>query len=287
MGPEYAGRGEARRSLLLLWGRQPAPTRGPKPGLSVERIVRTAIGLADREGLDAVSMRRVADELGVGTMSIYTYVPAKAELFDLMVDAVFGEQAMELEAALSALGPRAGWRAGLEARARVDWALSERHPWLVHVASARAVLGPNETTVFELTLGIVDGLGLRGREMVAVIDLVATYVDGAARAAAEAGAAAAATGMDDNEWWLERAPLLEELMDAQRFPVVSKVGADGGFDVAPDAANYNLAFALEDFEFGLQRVLDGIEAFLASRTRGRRRATSRTSRRRPRRGAGA
>ena len=271
--PEFLGRGDARRSLDLLWGDQRPPARGPKPGLDVETVVRTAIELADAEGLAALSMRRVAERLGVGTMSLYTYVPAKAELLDLMFDTVFGEQAEAITSAIAADAPGPAsdaappaWRVGLEARALADWALYERHPWMLHVSGSRAGLGPNEMTVYDSSLRIVDGIGLTGREMVAVVDLVATYVSGVARIAIEAAQAPKATGITDTEWWLAREAILTEKMsDPTRFPTVSQVAADGGFDVAPDAADYNVAFAVDDFAFGLQRVLDGIEAFISAR----------------------
>ncbi len=126
MTTEYPGRGNPQRSLELLWGEPKVPSRGPKPGLDLARIVRTAIELADAEGLAALSMRRVAERLGVGAMSLYTYIPGKAELLDLMLDQVQGELLMEEL-------PGGDWRARLEARARQDWALYERHPWLLQI----------------------------------------------------------------------------------------------------------------------------------------------------------
>jgi AcrR family transcriptional regulator len=268
---EFLGRGDAKRTLSLLWGRRPPPTRGRKPGLTIEAIVRAGIELADDDGLGALSMRRVADRLGVGTMSLYTYVPTKAELLELMVDAVYGEHAELTGAATArpdASAPRDDLRARLEAMARANWDLHLRHPWMLGVSQARSVLGPNEMALFEAALREVDGLGLTGREMVAIVDTISIFVRGAVRAAAEAREAPAATGQSDDEWWGEREPLLEEYdaFDAERFPTVMKVGADGGFDVGPDAVEYVLQFALDDFAFGLQRLLDGIEAFVASRT---------------------
>jgi AcrR family transcriptional regulator len=88
---EYSGSGDPKRTMALLWGIGKKPTRGPKPGLSVGRIVSAAVEVADAEGLGALSMRRVADRLGIGTMSLYTYVPGKAELIDVMLDTVLGE----------------------------------------------------------------------------------------------------------------------------------------------------------------------------------------------------
>ena len=85
---EHSGSGDVSRSLELLWGLGERPSRGPKPGLTLDRIVTAAVAVADAEGLGALSMRRVATDLGVGTMSLYRYVPGKAELLDLMLDKV-------------------------------------------------------------------------------------------------------------------------------------------------------------------------------------------------------
>ena len=272
MAPEYTGRGDPRRSLDLLWGGGQRPTRGPRPGLAVESIVQAAIALADEDGIAGLSMRRVAERLGVGTMSLYTYVPSKAELLDVMVDTVYGEQVAALRAATTGgsddpLAPLAvDWRAGLRARASADWDLYHRHPWILQLAHARSVLGPNELRAYDATLRFVDGLGLTGREMVAVVDLVAMYVGGAARVAVDAARAQAATGVSDTEWWYAREQILAEKMgDGSDFPTVTRVSAAGGFDVAADVVDYNLAFAIDDFAFGLERVLDGIERFIAAR----------------------
>ena len=83
------------RGLVLLWGRRERPTRGPKPALDIERIVRAGVEVADAEGLEALSMRKVAGRLGVGTMSLYRYVPSKQELLDLMFDATLAERARQ------------------------------------------------------------------------------------------------------------------------------------------------------------------------------------------------
>jgi AcrR family transcriptional regulator len=273
---EYLGRGDAKRTLGLLWGPRPSGARGRRPGIGQEAIVRAGIEIADREGLPALSMRRIADHLGVGTMSLYTYVPKKAELIDLMVDAVYGEEVARPargEAAPGTEDRRGGLRTRLDAMARGNWDLHLRHRWLLGVSPARSVLGPNEMTLFERALAEVDGLDLSGRDMVAIVDLIATYTRAACRAAAEAMDAPRATGKSDNEWWGEREPLLTayDAFDPQRFPVINRVSADGGFDVAPDGAEYVVQFALDDFEFGLARLLDGIEAYVDGRpTEGRR-----------------
>src|SRR6266540_1253229 len=107
----YSGSGDPARSIALLWRTRERPTRGGRSGLSVERIVRAAIEIADAEGLAALSMRRVAERLGAGTMSLYTHVPGKAELLDVMLDTVYGERAMPEDVP-------GGWRGRLKLIAR-------------------------------------------------------------------------------------------------------------------------------------------------------------------------
>jgi AcrR family transcriptional regulator len=259
MTTEYSGRGDPARSLELLWGAEKQPTRGPKPGLSVQRIVQTAIQVADAEGLPALSMRRVATELGVGTMSLYTYVPGKAELLDVMLDTVLGEVA-------GPDGEAGGWRQRLEAYARAQWAHYHRHPWVLQVSGARALLGPNETAVFESALDAVAGIGLDGREMIQVVALVGEYVRGAAQRAVEAAQAAQRTGVTDDQWWEDREPILDQYFDAGRYPTLVRLEQEGAFEQPEGGLDYNVQNAVDSFEFGLPRVLDGIEAFIRRRS---------------------
>lgn len=240
--------------MELLWGIEKRPTRGPKPGLSVRRIVGAAISIADEEGLEALSMRRVADRLGVGAMSLYTYVPGKAELIDVMLDTVLGEMGGSNEAA-------GGWREGLEEVARENWALLRRHPWILQVAAtSRPPLGPNVISKYDRELRVLEGIGLTDVEMDSVLTLILEYVQGAARDAVGASQAERRTGMTDYEWWSANAPLLDEVFDAERYPTASRVGTAA-------AAAYGGAYDPEHaFEFGLQRVLDGIGAFVQTRS---------------------
>jgi AcrR family transcriptional regulator len=256
---EYSGRGDPERSLALLWGTQPKPTRGPKPGLSVERIVRTAIEVADAEGLAALSMRRVASALGVGTMSLYTYVPGKAELLDVMLDTVLGE-IVDAEHAAD------GWRARLERLARDYWEHYRRHPWALQLSPARPLLGPNETALFDYALHAVSAIGLDASEMILVVSLIGGYVRGAAQGAVDAAHAAQRTGLTDDQWWAEREPILDKYFDPDRYPTATSVQQSGGFDPTGGGLDYLLQHAVDSFEFGLQRVLDGIEAFIEERS---------------------
>lgn len=248
---KYSGSGDPKRTLELLWGAGVRPARGPKARLSVGEITGAAVRLADAEGLGALSMRRVADALGVGAMSLYTYVPGKAELLDLMVDLVSGETGRPAAAG--------DWRARLEHLARENFALYRRHPWLLQVATTRPGLGPNRVEKYECELRAVDGIGLTDVEMDSVVTLVLGFVHSAARGAVEAEEAQRRTGMTDLEWWQAYEPVLDSLIDAERFPVSSRVGMAAG-------EAHNAAYAPEHaFEFGLARVLDGIAVLVEGR----------------------
>lgn len=260
-GTEYPGRGDPRRTLELLWRKTAAPSRGPKPALSVDEIVAAAISVADRDGLVGLTMRRVADELGKSAMSLYTYVPGKAELIDLMVDTVIGELP-------TSYPTDKGWRAALEQSARDGWEHHRRHPWTLQIAGARAALGPNEFAWYEAMLAIVDGIGLSGLDMSRVVNVVAGYVRGAAKAVADAVEAERVTGITDDEWWTARLPVLEQLVAEHpgSTPVADRLAAEGVFEQRqrqPDDTTPYMAYeAIDTFEFGLQRLLDGIAAHI-------------------------
>lgn len=264
---EYLGRGDARRSMALLWGTFEPPTRGPKQGLSVGAIVTAAIEVADADGIDALSMRKVGERLGKSAMSLYTYVPSKAELIDLMVDTVLDE--------LPTSYPRDdGWRAAAEASARAGWELYERHPWVLQIAGTRASLGPHELASHEAQLAIYLDIGLHAFEVTRVVGAVASYVRGSAKAVADARAAEQATGMSDDEWWTTRSALLEEMAGfdwSETMPATSRLAEDHVFEQPhrepDDATPYMEREALDDFAFGLARLLDGVEALIERRRR--------------------
>ncbi|GGM56521.1 TetR/AcrR family transcriptional regulator [Dactylosporangium sucinum] len=248
---EYSGSGDPRRSIELLWGTGPAPKRGPKPKFTVAGIVAVAVTLADTEGLAALSMRRVAEQLGVSAMSLYTYVPSKAELLDVMVDTVSAEAVPPAFAA-------EGWRDRLQEVARNNWELYRRHPWLLQVATTRPVLGPNVIAKYDFELRAFDAAGLSDVHTDMLLSLVLNYVAGAARAVVQADQAEARTGMTEEEWWGRYAPLLGEVLDPQRWPTAARVGQAAGEE-------YGAGDPLRAYEFGLERVLDGIAALIAGR----------------------
>lgn len=247
MSTEFTGRGDPKRTMELLWGLQEPGRRGPKPRFTVDDIASAAIAVADAEGIEALSMRRVAQALGVSTMALYTYVPSKEELIDVMLDRVLGESRPPAEG---------GWRDRLEHVAREDWDRGHRHPWVLQVGAHRPPLGPNLLTRFETVLSVLEGLGLSDLEMDAVAGLLHSYVQGAVRQAVQARQVALRTGMSDEQWWLLHEPWIERVLDRERFPLASRVGQAVG-----EAFN-QVTDPVANFEFGLKRVLDGIEVFV-------------------------
>jgi len=259
---EYSGGGDPTLSMQLLWGTREPPTRGPKRGLDLARIVAAAIEVADAQGLTALSMRKVAEELGVGTMSLYRYVPGKAELLDLMLDAAYAEM-LRIDSEASITSPASGsdepWRAALAQVAHRYRAMYLRHPWILQFAVSRPPLGPNVMDAYDRDLRAVEAAGLTDLEMDAVISLVSGFVQSAARGAVDVTLAEQRTGLTDRQWWEAHAPLLEKVFDPERYPVAARVGQAAG---EANQAAYNPQHA---FDFGLARLLDGIAALINGR----------------------
>ncbi|MFC8566557.1 TetR/AcrR family transcriptional regulator [Streptomyces sp. NPDC057245] len=246
-GTETSGSGDIGRTLELLWDTGRRPSRGPKPGLTLERIVEAAVEVADREGLGAVSMRRVATELGTGAMSLYRYVPGKGELIDLMLDRV--QRPSEDPADLG----DGDWRSALHALGHATLALYRRHTWLLGVNQSRPVLGPSALDGMEKVLARIRAMGLSDPELVSVVVMIDGYVVGAARTQVYEQEAERGSGLTDAQFWAAQEPVLMEAMNSGRYPVLSSLAED------------SFSPRFDHFEFGLQRILDGLEVLVAER----------------------
>lgn len=259
----FAAQGDARRSMALLWrAAASADVRsgpGPKPGLSVDMIVDAAIAVADADGMAGLSMRVVGARFGRTAMALYTYVPNKSELVDLMYDRALAELPTDY--------PRvAGWRAAVTAWAEDHWAFYLRHPWMLRVSAARPVLGPHEFAVVETVTGILHGTGLGATVLRCLVGTLTSFVRGVVRTAAESRQAPAATGVSDEEWWFARSALLGEVAPdfAERFPMVARLEREGAFRLEDETTPYLEQQAKEVFRAGLTVLLDGIEATMTS-----------------------
>jgi len=241
--------------VAAAWGVRGRPHKGPKPGLSLDRIVAAAVHVADTEGLAAVSMSRVATELGAAPMSLYRYVAAKGELLALMVDAAYGPPQAGPPSAWPA--GDTSWRAGLS---RWAWAMREKiqqHPWVLGIPISGLPTLPNEVAWFEDGLRALAGTGLEEDEKGSCILLVTGYVRNSASIDADIAAAVLASGKAPDEWMSSYARTMAQLADPQRFPALTKFIAAGVFDRADPPDN--------EFTFGLARILDGLAALIHPR----------------------
>ena len=239
-------------SVLELWKNEWREAARSRQGLSREAIVAAAVDIADREGLAGVSMARIAKEVGYSTMAIYRHVPGKAELLELMVDAGIG-------APSDAVGPERGWRAGLEQAAHEIAAVYRRRPWLFDIPITGPPLSPNNIRWMEAGLSALKETSLTAPDRFAVFFLMTSFVRGTQRFFAEVTRPG-----DDNPTLsnaaegLSYGTLLTRLMPPGQFPEVEKMIAAGVLDAEDENEE-------DEFEFALQRVLDGVAVFIAAR----------------------
>jgi len=232
--------------VALLWGRRAAPRRGPRPTLGVDDIVRAAMAVADADGLAAVSMAKVAAELGNSTMALYRHVRSKDELLVLM-----GDAAIAAPPDLSGLG----WREGL-----TTWALSiletlREHPWYAQLPVTGPPIGPNNLAWFDRALGALGDTPLADVEKIGVVQNLITFVHGEVRLGRELQRS---YDQDPERFGPTYGAVLAELVDPVRFPALSRVVAGGVFS-GPEMVDQDLG---EDFRFGLSLYLDGVEAYM-------------------------
>jgi AcrR family transcriptional regulator len=242
--------------LDLLWGRRERGKRGPRPGLSADAIVGAAIRVADADGLEAVSMARVAAELGFTTMSLYRHVASKDELLQLMWDAsAIGTETLVLEGD--------GWREKLRMWAVIQRDMLDRHPWVTHMPMAAPPLAPNSMHFVERGLGAFAGTGLPDADRMRVLGLISSFTLSEARMADDAARAAkkameAGQPLDPMAMRSYEA-LLRELVDEQAFPRLYRMA----WSADPAEPKDERA----EFLTGLDLILDGVQV-LIDRVRG-------------------
>jgi AcrR family transcriptional regulator len=253
---EPAGRSAALPPVIdLLWGRRERGKRGPRPGLSADAIVEAAIRVADTEGLEAISMARVAAELGFTTMSLYRYVASKDELLQLMFNAsALGAESLVLEGD--------DWRSRLRSWAVIQREMLDRHPWITQMPMPAPPLAPNSLHFVERALEAMDGSGLTDSEKLRSIGLLSSYTLSEARFAndaARAAAAAAKAAADSGSGEAPAPPLtyeamLRALVDEQTFPHLYRIAW------SPPPADPSSE--REEFLAGVDLILDGVQALI-------------------------
>ena len=242
--------------LPLLWRHvvavaEPAPRRGPRQKLSLDQVLDVAIELADTEGLGALSMRELAKRLGIAAMSLYTYVANRNDLVVLMVDHVLGRRALPpMEGSL---------RERLRLVAEVQLADGREHPWLLDVTGVRPWLGPCVADRYEWMLSAVEGVGLDDVEMDQTVTLVVGFAANVARSEHAVTMAERESGVTDLEWWEANSGPLGEFTAHRDYPLAGRVGQAAGeaYQAGTDPGR--------ELAFGLERILDGVEAYVRGR----------------------
>jgi len=247
--PAEWGTPEGRAMIELLWNPPDPPARGPRQRLSVDKVVEAAMALAAAEGVDRLSMRTLASKLGVGAMSLYTYVPGREELFELMVDRAWASR----EKPDTALP----WRAQVEFHAHQAWDMYARSPWLIHANLWRMPLGPHVLDIQEDLYRAVRLTGLSPYDVPRVAGLVESHVFGVARGRITDTSLSASTGVSADDYWESRVSFWGTYYSAERFPTMTWIWENGGFDQVVG----------NELTFGLDRLLDGVE-LLVNRSQG-------------------
>jgi AcrR family transcriptional regulator len=236
-------------NLAAAWGLRERPGRGPKPGLTLDRIVQAGIRVAAADGIGAVSMSRVAAEAGASTMALYRYVRAKDELLELMMDAAIGDP--------PEFDHTAGWRGVLTAWAKACRDLYLAQPWTLRVPVSGPPATPHQLTWLDAGLAALAGTGLPEEHKLSVILLLSGYVRSEATVAADMLAAVQAVDSSLDEAISAYGKLLKLLVEPARFPALGRVIEAGVFDQADDP--------YDEFAFGLERILDGVGLLIAQR----------------------
>jgi len=223
----------------VLWAPR-AKTRGPKPAHAREDVLAAAIGIADREGLSAVSMQRVAEEMGFTKMAVYRYLPGRPELVAAMTDRALGPP--------PAIPAGADWRRGLEAWALAAYAMFQSHPWGLEATTGARVIGPNEAAWTEAGLACLRETPLGGAERLDVLAVITGHLRSMAQQAAGTGSGASRGGVHE-------AVLAAGLVGREaQFPEFARAVAETALSGGAD----------NGLGFGLACIFDGVAARLAA-----------------------
>lgn len=237
---------ELRRRSELLWDDRSPSSRGPKASFTPGEVVQAAVALADRDGLAAVTMQAVSAELGYTTMAIYRYFPNKDSLYDAIVDAGLGLPPAPGD-------PDTPWRDDV-----VRWAHAKRdmmcaRPWVAELPFVAAPHGPNWLAWLEALAAPLARTGLNGPDLGQMISVI----DGYTRGASDTSISLArwrARGISEQAWAAAVGADLGRAIGDPRFPAFAAI--------LTSPSDGNARSMTESFDFGLQRVLDGVELYV-------------------------
>lgn len=221
----------------LLWNLREGPTRGPRPRVTLKEIAQEAVAVVDAEGLDALTMQRVAAGFGLTKMALYRHVASRDQLVAMMIEEAVGDPPN--------LDDEPGtWRTKLETYARLLWTTWDRHPWLPGATVGVRIMGPNEVGWVESALRVLGGTGLNGHDQMNAVQLLSGHI----RNVHTGGALGSFPWNTEHELNPAMANLLRQRQD--RYPAVTAAAAYPGDG---DARS-----------FGLHRILDGLDVYITA-----------------------
>jgi AcrR family transcriptional regulator len=228
-----------------IWMRPERPAYGPKPAYSRAQITEAAIQIADAEGLEAATMRRIAAEIGAGAMSLYRYVPSRDDLIGLMADRLMGE--------IDVTGlPSGDWRADLRHHAGGMRGMWLRHPWIATVHRALPSFGPNQLLLIERVMGALDA-HVSVDENLSLMAILNSYTEAAVRDEISWAEEVRRSGLSEPEWMARHSPRIHQLVNSGEYPIFTKI--------VMEARQPHLSRD-DQFRYGLERILDCIAAAL-------------------------
>ncbi|MEV5827028.1 TetR/AcrR family transcriptional regulator [Spirillospora sp. NPDC052242] len=237
----------ADTEYVNIWMRPERPARGPRPAYSRAQITEAAIRIADAEGLEAATMRRIAAEIGAGAMSLYRYVPSRDDLVELMADRLQGE--IDLEGV-----PSGDWRADLTRYADGLRAMWLRHPWVATAHRSLPGFGPNQLRLIERVMAVLDPY-VSIDESLSLLSILTGYVESAARGEVSQAEEVRRSGLTAAEWMARHSPHVRQLVESGEYPMFSKIV----LEARQPHLNHD-----DQFRYGLERVLDCLAAALSA-----------------------
>ncbi|WP_040950175.1 TetR/AcrR family transcriptional regulator [Gorillibacterium massiliense] len=239
--------------VALSWGLAKKAKRGPKGELSIPQIVEAAVKIADEEGLAAVSMNRVASSLGFTTMSLYRYISSKDDLLLLMQDAVCFIPIPPLEA-------ETGWRESFREYVRACIGVFRDHPWFSEIPITGVPLGPNNMQVIDWVMRTMRDFPLSDYEKLSFVLLLSGYARSTGIMQRDFDKAMMAGTTPEEIKGLDYSEAIKRLVTKERFPYLSPIVMSGTYTGENDPENEEQYG--NDIDFGLERILDGIEHYL-------------------------
>ncbi|MFD8546344.1 TetR/AcrR family transcriptional regulator [Streptomyces sp. NPDC059649] len=229
-----------------IWMRPERPTTGRRPTYSRAQITQAAVRIADAEGLEAATMRRIAAEIGTGAMSLYRYVPSRDDLIELMADHLMGE--IDITDI-----PSDDWRAALTGYANELRAMWLRHPWVATVHQSLPGLGPNQLLLIERVMGALDPL-VSIDENLRIMAMLNSHIEGSVREEITTAEEVRRSGLSESEWMARRSPRIHQLVSSGKYPIFTRI--------VTEAAHQPHLRRDDQFRNGLQHILDYIAVSL-------------------------